>query len=116
MEGQISCHYSTLSPLCLLFLHGERGGEESGCRVTGGSAGCRAVAGPIRLHRRQQSRSKAALFPLSKAGKPLKTPPPHLHKRMTRLCHATVLLKIAPECQILIFNDIHIVITIPFPF
>lgn len=36
---------------------------------------CGAIAGPgpVHLHHRQQHRSKAALFPLSKAHKPLKT-------------------------------------------
>lgn len=51
-------------------------GDETGWRAAGAIVGLSAVVpsqGPVHLHHRQQRRSKAALFPLSKAHKPLKT-------------------------------------------
>lgn len=63
-------------------------GGSVGMKVGGGRLerllveGCGAIAGPlpVPLHHRQQHRSKAALFPLSKPHKPLKNFPQHLHR------------------------------------
>lgn len=78
---------------------------------------CGAIAGPVHLHHRQQHRSKAALFPFSKAHKPLKTSHNICTRGMICLCNARSPLNIASEYQTPTLNDIHSARNYPeFPF
>lgn len=51
---------------------------------------------------------KGCSVPLLESEQAFENSPAHLHEGMTCLCHATAPLNMAPEYQILIFNNIHI--------
>lgn len=59
---------------------------------------------------------KGCSVPLLKSWQGFENSPPYLHKRMMCLCHTMARLNVAPEYQILIFNDIHIAINYSLPF